>query len=400
MNTSRSSSDLRVINRGSVLKAVAAGGTVSRHSLAEQTGLTTAAISRITRQLLDAGMLTETTGTSSTVGRGRRTSGLRLSDNGAYLVVMVISANRRAVAITNSNGVLLVCKELSTVSLTPAQTAIYRFCQTAKELIAQLSLPASRVLGVSVVVATNNNPSIHQKLSSDVLEWYNVDLKTPIAMEMALPVHLEARSVALLQAEIWKNRLTKNSGSVFLVNNGWRLGSSVFVNNELLETEKYRLGQIAHLVLPASDKSCYCGDTGCLDALVSGEAIVKTLEDAGFAIGAASTPPIQKLVTAIQLAEKNENAASVFRLAGQHLGAGLNTVAALFSPKRIFLAGAIARQADYVQGVMEIFNSRVDCKLLTSTADSLEAAARTGLNTFVFSEAFNLQQLEQAPLSA
>ena len=391
---------MRIINRGSVLKAVAAGGTVSRQSLAEQTGLTTAAISRITRQLLNAGMLAEVSSTSTTAGRGRRSSGLKLSDNGAYLVVMVISANRRAVAIANCSGDLLACKELSSVSLTPAKKAIAKFCDTAKTLHAKLSAPASRVLGVSVVVAINNNPSNHKILSSDVLGWRNVNLKNLIESAMGLPVHLEARSVALLQAEMWKSTLARNKGNVFLVNNGWRLGSSVFVNNEILETEENRLGQVAHLALSTSSKACYCGNSGCLDALASGEAIVKTLEEKGLMEDTDSTPPTEKLVTAIQLAEKNQCVAEVFGLAGQKLGEGLSTVATLFTPERIVLAGATARQPDYVYGVGEIFSGGGGCNLTTCTADSLEAAIRTGLNAFVFSEALNLQQLEQAPLSA
>jgi len=114
-----------------VLANIAQANAVSRATIAQNTGLTLAAISRITRELIDAGVVVEGD-EIKLVGAGRRTRYLSLSSTAASIVVMVISANRRAVGIANCRGEIISSVELPDLDLSMANDAIQAFCKQAR----------------------------------------------------------------------------------------------------------------------------------------------------------------------------------------------------------------------------------------------------------------------------
>jgi len=400
--SSGSTSALRIANRESVLRCIARGGS-TRIKLAEETGLTTAAISRITRQLIDAEIVEEAAEPAHMGGRGRRTRSLQLSPTGAYLVVMVITANRRSIAIANCRGELCASRQLEGIAMTPATDALRAFSDTANLLIQQHNIDRSRILGVSVIVAVNVNPAIHNKLSSAVLGWKNVDVKRFVEEHTGLTVHLEARAAALLQSELFYKPAVEDR-SVVLINNGWRIGSCVSLDGKLLETSAGRIGQVAHVTASDSDTRCYCGKLGCMDAVASGAAIVNTLENSRLLNCSLDTPLNRKLTLALENAKPDTAIARVFRTAGEYLGDALNNISSLYSPERILLAGTVCRQSDYIAGVQSRFTANgisdpATC-LSISEVGSLDAAVRSGLNAFLFSRSLDINQLRTTSLSA
>jgi predicted NBD/HSP70 family sugar kinase len=394
--TLHSTNELRAINRAAVLSEIAGAGSVSRAKIAHNTGLTIAAISRITRELIEAGVVVEDENPFRTHGRGRRTRRLALSATIASIVVMVISANRRAVGIANCRGELIDSIELPDLDLSLADEAISVFCATANELIDSTGIDQNKMLGVSVVVAANTDPASNDNISSPVLEWENVPAKSMIEAALNLPVHLEARAVALLDTELW-HRPAQHNQSIVLVNNGWRLGSSVYANNQLLQTSRGRLGQVAHLSVSSENTQCYCGQTGCLDSLASGAAIVKRIETAKLMRFNSSQPLNQRLSQALIESQHNKAIADVFRAAGEKLGEGLKSVVSLFSPERILVAGNTCRQPDYFEGVVERLTPAMErsanCEISVCTVTSIEAAVVSGIKAFLLTGSLNINRL-------
>ncbi|MGI9294994.1 MAG: ROK family transcriptional regulator [Pseudomonadales bacterium] len=393
--TLHSTNELRAINRLAVLSSIARADSVSRATIAQNTGLTLAAISRITRELIEAGVVVE--GDEIKLeGAGRRTRYLSLSSTAASIVVMVISANRRAVGIANCRGEIVASVELPKLDLSMAKNAILFFCKKALSLIDATGIDQNKILGVSVVVAANTDPANNDSICSPVLEWKNIPAKSLIENALNLPVHLEARAVALLDTELW-HRPAQRSQSIVLINNGWRLGSSVYVNNQLLQTSNARLGQIAHLPITGENSRCYCGQTGCLDSLASGAAIVNNLECSNLMKFDSSQPLNQRLSQALVESQNSADIAEVFRMAGEKLGEGLKSVVSLFSPERILIAGNTCRQSDYFFGVQERLRSTLEhhanCELVACNVSSIDAAVVSGLKTFLLTDSLNISRL-------
>jgi len=397
--TLHSTNELRAINRAAVLTEIAGTGSVSRAKIAQSTGLTIAAISRITRELIESGVVVEDENPFKTEGRGRRTRRLALSSNIASIVVMVISANRRVVGIANCRGEIMDSIELPDLDLSLAKQAIDVFCKTAHSLIHSTGIDRNKILGVSVVVAANTDPATNDSISSPVLEWENISAKSMIENALKLPVHLEARAVALLDTELW-HRPAQHNQSIVLVNNGWRLGSSVYANNQLLQTASGRLGQVAHLAISAEDSQCYCGNKGCLDSLASGAAIVKNIEASNLMSFYHTQPLNQRLSQALVESQNNSDIAGVFREAGEKLGEGLKSVVSLFSPERILVAGNTCRQPDFFAGVLDrlspTMESSSNCELSVCTVTSIDAGVVSGIKAFLLTGSLNISRLMES----
>lgn len=397
--TFHSTNELRAINRVAVLSDIARAGSVSRAEIAQNTGLTLAAISRITRELIKAGVVVENEETLRPDGPGRRTQMLALSSTTTSIVVMVISANRRAVGVANCRGELIATVELADLDLSLANEAIDAFCDAAISLINETGISVNKILGVSVVVAVNTNPANNDSITSPILEWENVSAKSRIEQKLNLPVHLEARAVALLESELW-NRPSRHKQSIVLVNNGWHIGSSVYANNQLLQTTNGRLGQIAHLQIHDTNTQCYCGQTGCLDSVASGAAIVGSLERDNLMQFDSMQPLNQRLSRAIEESQHNEVVAQQFNIAGKKLGEGLKSVVSLFAPERILIAGNTCRQADYFSGVQEQLAPTLEyhpnCELSACTVTSINAAVVSGLQAFLLTDTFNISRLTES----
>ena len=74
---------------------------LTRHEICAQTGLTGAGLSRNIRELVDAGLVTDLPEVSSQNQKGRRRSILSLNAQGAFVIGMTLSANRKQVCVMN-----------------------------------------------------------------------------------------------------------------------------------------------------------------------------------------------------------------------------------------------------------------------------------------------------------
>ena len=87
--TLHSTNDVRAVNRSAVLTQIAKHRLLSRRALADRTGLTAAAISRISRELIDAGIVSESDELDVANGPGRRTRALQLSSTSPLLLSLI-----------------------------------------------------------------------------------------------------------------------------------------------------------------------------------------------------------------------------------------------------------------------------------------------------------------------
>ncbi|MDH3580897.1 MAG: MarR family transcriptional regulator, partial [Hyphomicrobiales bacterium] len=94
---SGSTSGLRRRNRDIVLRTIAAQAPVSRTQISRQTGLTGAAVSRITRELIEAGLVKEGDSIPTKGQVGRRNIRLELGDEGAFVLGIALTVNVRSV---------------------------------------------------------------------------------------------------------------------------------------------------------------------------------------------------------------------------------------------------------------------------------------------------------------
>lgn len=164
----------------------------------------------------------------------------------------------------------------------------------------------------------------------------NYPLKETIEKQCQLPCLLDndARIVSLGEALFGKG---KNYKRVLTLTLGTGVGFGFVVNNQF--TEPLPLAHMGgHIKITDDGEPCYCGKTGCLEALISASGILRIAEQTSKKSNNQSVEDI------FFLASKGDaNAISVIEKVIGYLHTAIHNYANLFAPDIIILGGGIAK---------------------------------------------------------
>lgn len=395
---SGSPSELRRQNRDIVLRHIVEHGALSRTQLARMTGLTGAAVSRITRELIEVGLLREGAPIALKGQVGRRNVRLELHGAGAYVMGIALTANARSVSIADCRGEIVARADVGPIDLDNPQAALERVAQVARRLIRRKRVDASRLLGCGVSVAGRTNPETGELIHSEPLGWSALPLGRMLRDLLGLPVRVEGRALALLLAELWRGRAV-GKDNVVLINNGVWIGGGLAIDGHIARGQSNLVGQVAHLSLGHSEAPCVCGRMGCLDAVASGAAIVRRLRDVALP-GHASDQGARLYALSEHAGPEHPEIAQAFHEAGREMGRAVDVIFSILDPELVLLAGAAGRQPDYLAGVHaalgELRGAGEALPVEASQVTSDESAVWLALEAFVYSRALDIEQLKVA----
>ena len=395
-----SPANLRRQNRDLVLKQIIESRALSRTEIAQQTGLTGAAVSRITRELIDVGLLREGP-TIELKGRvGRRNVRLELDANGAYVLGVAITANVRSVCVADCRGDIVGRADVAALDLSDPEGALETVAAAARDLIRETRIDASRLLGCGASVAGRADPETGRLIRSEPLAWRDVPVGEILSKALSIPVRVEGRAVALLLAEL-RRGVAVGKQNVLLINNGLGIGGSVVIDGRLARGQANAVGQIAHLPIRGETTPCVCGRWGCLDAVASGASVLRRLAEEDLSEAAADDDPGERLRALAELSGPEHWAVQeAFRDAGRKMAYAIDAAIAILDPELVLLAGSAGRQADYLAGLRETLNqlraSEDGPPVQASEVTSDQSAVWLGLDAFVYSRNLDIDQLKAA----
>lgn len=388
---------LRRKNRESLINLIGQRGVLTRGRLAEETGLTSAAISRITREMLEAGLLIESPSDEPPGRVGRRETLLSINPTGAFVLAVSLTANRRSVTLANALGDIVETIDCDDLDPSSASEFLEKLAERAKALIYDANFNRSRLLGVGVAAAISSGADKGGRadlVTSNPLGWRDVPVGAILKEALQLPVRVEPRAAAILRAEL-KPRV--EPGDIYLVNVALGIGVSAYLDGRFVASGTAGFGSLSHFRIPDEERLCQCGRRGCLEVTASGRAILEML-------GMPDLPLAQlasRLNEAVLAADTKEpTAVNAFREAGRRLAVGIDAVIALFDPQTVILGGEVGRQPEYLAGLIEGLEAagRSNAKAMVerSTIRSADAAISVALQEFVFTGELNVKKLKAA----
>jgi predicted NBD/HSP70 family sugar kinase len=394
-----SSEGARRVNRGNVLQLVRRHGPVARLTLARFTGLTEAAISRITRELINAGLLREAGIEAGSARRGRPSTRLEIDPNGAFVLGFDIGANGQWVSVANATGDILRRREVAFPSAQEPERFLAEIAEDAHELVNSLldEHPGlqTRLLGGGIAAAGTVTPQGRTIAESPNLGWGRVEAADLLGNALNMPMMVESRPRALAMAE---SRLgdapTERDLLVVLV--GLGLGSCLMVDGAALRGLEGTFGHVAHLPVADTSTRCRCGARGCLDTVASGRAIVRAL---GLAAEADGAETASALSAALKRARGGDEAVvRELRSAGTQLGRTLEQLVRFANPQDVVVCGPVASAPEYVGAVADALNS-THAQVRASRYDVDAVAAWIALENFVYSSELDISALRMADAS-
>ncbi|MFJ6569382.1 ROK family protein [Streptomyces sp. NPDC091292] len=323
-----------------VLELVASGQASSRAELAELLGTAASTISLTVAQLVERGLIAEEGTQSSTGGRPRRV--LRAGSNDEYAVAADVGGRHARIGVVLPGGGV---RDVSNVPFEVAdgpEAALPRLVEHLETLAEQhgrdrlrgvgLSLPGPVDVAAGAVV-----------LPSRMQGWNRFPVAAWLEERFGVPVAVDNDANCMVVGE-QSVRPAEHRQSI-MVKIGSAIGAGVIADGRLHRGATGAAGDITHIRIDGgADIPCSCGNTGCLETVASGAALVRILRERGLDV--ASPEDVVRLAT-----DADPEATRAVRRAGDHLGQVLAANVNFFNPDAVYLGGILSTLEPFVAAV-------------------------------------------------
>lgn len=340
---SQSREELGQRNRRLVLRQILFRGPLSRSAIASRVGLTRATVSRITRELIDAGLVEE----GETIGEGRpgrRFVGLRIRPTGCFIAGISINVFRQDIVVSDLTNAPLASQRLRFESLDDADSVLGKTAGALDALIDDTGLDRKRLIGCGIVVTGSVDPQRCRLRSAPALGWTGADLRETVGSRLNVPVFADSIPNAKnLTAHGFGS--TKGLDDVALLNVSLAVGCSLMLDGRLLRGPEFRAGLIESFAIP--DEST--GELRPVDRIAGGLAVVDEVDRTRSANGGRSASRLVEIMH--NAAHGDPRSQAALHRAGRALAFAVTSIHAILHPEVVLLSGPLIESESYCSGV-------------------------------------------------
>lgn len=349
-------------NLRAILLALLRHEYVSRVRLAELTGLSTTTITNLVTELLEQGVVVEdgSEKLERRRGAGRPRTALKLVPEARYAIGVHIGVGSVRVGITDLRARLLSHLALDHPLNTTPEEVLGEVSALVEQIIAQTSVDPQNVVGVGVGASGLVNPYTGVNLVAPNLGWHDVPIRGWLTDHLRVPVCIDnnVRAMALGEALFGTGQGVQALAFVYA---RVGLGAGFVVDGRLYRGSGAGAGEIGHTtIVPNGGETCRCGNTGCLETLVSeptivclAEQLARRNEDGILAthLQREGDPKIERVFDAARSGDEETRAMLDER--ARYMGIALANLINTFNPELILLGGIFVQGRDLLLPAVE-----------------------------------------------
>ena len=396
-------SSLRKVHRMLALKNLLFENHSSRKSLAEDLGISSMAMTRISNDLINTGLVSENGVIKNKNIPGPNQINLIINKNSVFGVGIVLSAFKTEIGIVGANGEIVISDNIELCDISDGKKAIQTLTKKVRDLIDLKKIAYSRILGVGISVAADLDNLKNKILGAGYLGWKPFDIKKTVEDHLSLPTFIEKIPSALILAET-SIGCAKRLSNVLLLHSSTVLGASLIVNNEVVDGAYSKSGRIGHFNANKTELICSCGRNDCLNCVASGWSI---LVEAGL-IGDKNYKPelvpvyaklLHKILNKKEGFIVSNKINTLFYNAGKILALNLTKINQIIDPQLIILAGFLTNSTHYSSGIKDTLQSlgtdgnSALSKLKLGNVNIIQATCFMPLLKTIFTPNFNFEEL-------
>lgn len=315
---------------GEIFALIRDAVATTRSDIRRMTGLSRTAVAARVADLTDRGLVVERQEGLSTGGRPPTLLAFN-SDAGAVLAA-AIGRSRTHLAVCNLAGRMLAVTDIDEhVGVGPEQL-MPQLVKRLEALVTEAGLLPSAVLGVGVSLPGTVDQERGCSLDSPVMNgWDGVPLGPYFRDLTAAPVLVDNDANVMALAE--RHGEYRGVDDLVLLKLSTGLGAGIISGGMLQRGAVGAAGEYGHNKVPAAHNlSCRCGDTGCLETVASGWALVRALRDQGHDVG--------HLRDVIDLANRGDSEARrLIRESGRLVGEAVSPLVNVLNPAVLVIGG-------------------------------------------------------------
>jgi glucokinase-like ROK family protein len=357
-----SPSTVKTHNLSAILLALLRHEHISRVRLAEMTGLSTTTITNLVNELLEQGVVveegTEKPGRRRRVGRPR--TSLRLVPQARCAVGIHIGVGSVRVGVTDLRGHILSRLSMAHPLERTPEEVLGETAALVNEAITQSDVNPQDVVGVGVGASGLVNPHSGVNVIAPNLGWRDVPIRDFLSERLRLPVCVDnnVRAMALGEALFGAGQDVHALAFVYA---RIGVGAGLVVGGQLYRGSGAGAGEIGHVtIIPEGGESCRCGNTGCLETLVSEPAIVRLAQELAEQEGEGilathlqhgEGTTIERIFAAARAGD--EATRTMLEERACYMGIALANLVNVLNPELIVLGGIFAQAPDLLVPAIE-----------------------------------------------
>ncbi len=313
-----------------VLKIISLSNGVSRKELAKRTGLSQAAITMISKELIQSTYIIEGERVGS--GLGRKEVMLYSNPHKFTFIGIDIGGYRMRITVANNCLELLHSREFLLSSADPEQTKEEFVIESVRQCMREVgdALPSLSAIGIGVTgIVDRSCQTILNIPNAD--NWNEVPITHSLQEAFGCPVFLDEGGRTLALAEKYLGK-AKEVDDFVIVHAAYGVVSGIVTNGHLIRGAHNLGGLLGHITADPNGTRCLCGNYGCLENIVT-----YPMLEQDFEARRHTREPSRTLLEAYL--ENDKHALDVCIDAGHALGIALSNVVNLFNPLAIYLGG-------------------------------------------------------------
>jgi predicted NBD/HSP70 family sugar kinase len=361
-------------------------GPLPRSELARRLDLSAGSLTRLSKPLLDSGLLVETD-SGYDAASGRPTRPLDVDERSHHFVGVKLTADTAHAVLTTLRANVLVAEEALLPDRSP-EAVVATIADLVRALPGQvpgLTIGDVRAVGVSLGGLVDADGGVR---NARYLGWTAVPLGEALERELALPVVVDNDVLSLTRAEQWFGT-ARRCDHFAVITIGEGVGYGLVVHDEVVDRPDAGIGLLGHYPLDPHGPLCPLGHPGCAEAMLTIGGVTAR------AAAALRRPVHYEEVLDLAVDGRGQSAELARRVvddAARALGRLVAAVGNLTMPKTVVLTGDGVRLADVgaralAEGIRQdrsSFASPLDVRVqLAGFAEWARGAAVTAIRTFV-----------------
>jgi predicted NBD/HSP70 family sugar kinase len=380
-------------NLALVLRLLHDEGPRSRASVAAETGLNKATVSRLVADLIDRGLVREL-GVVSEGRRGR--PGTLIELDGRHVAALGLELNVdfiTAVAVDLAGRVVFQRTRPIDAASAPRHQTLRTLSAMVRQTVKAVADTCDVIAGVTVAVPALVDVDARSITFAPNLQWQDVEVGSRVAAALGTPAAVNVDNDANLGA-FAEYRVGKYAGTpnLIYITGQTGVGGGIVVDGHLLRGSTGFSGEVGHMHVMEGGPRCGCGRSGCWEALVGLRPLLRDAVPDVLAVVDADHPlvgPEEKVAHVVQRATAgDERVLSALDRHGRWLGIGLGTLVNLFNPEVVILGGFfrdvapwVLERAEATMRELAIAPDAGGCQLAVSTLGFSAAALGAALYT-------------------
>jgi predicted NBD/HSP70 family sugar kinase len=323
---------MRKKNRMLVFNSIQQHHPISRTDIAKLSGMSAATVGRVVTDLIELGLVKETSQISG--GVGRKATLLELDLESIMTVGIEIDRNLTKAALVDLSGRIIAEKQ-QVIDQHEKQldTLIDAIARLVTEMAAEQDIPLAKIIGAGVGLPGIVDPEQGMVVFSAQLGWRNVPFAGMLEARLNMPVVLDndLKVKALGESSLRSPDGMPGEGITALVSIGSGLGAALIMDQKIYRGSRNIAGEIGHSIIDPNGKLCECGKRGCLQTYITDLALLQE---------ANQIREVSSLQELFRYMEQGEPwARSIIDRACSYIAITINNVVCAYNPGSIILTG-------------------------------------------------------------